>query len=65
MTKEEANIKAKEIFQEWLIQKDKIIETAQREGKLKMGLDANNDLFKELDQAIKQKLNALKSMISD
>lgn len=65
MTKEEANIKAKEIFQEWLIQKDEIIKTARREGNWKMGLDANNDLFKELDQATKQKLNALKSMISE
>ena len=65
MTKEEANIKAKEIFQEWLIQKDKIIQTAQREGKSKMGLDANNDLFKGLDQATKQKLNVLKSMINE
>lgn len=65
MTKEEANIKAKEIFQEWLIQKDEILKTARREGNWEMGLDVNNDLFKELDQATKQKLNALKSMISE
>ena len=65
MTKEEANIKAKEFFQEWLIQKDEIIKTARREGNWEMGLDANNDLFKGLDQATKQKLNVLKSMINE
>ena len=66
MTKEEANIKAKEIF-EWHFRQCELIETqAKKDGVWQtVGLDSNQHLFKPLMTEVKRKLSAIKENIDE
>lgn len=57
MNKEEANKKAKAIFEKWQKEKDRIEKEAKANGTWNnTGLDTNNYLFKELDAKTKEEL---------
>ena len=45
MNKAQADIEARKIFQECNKRADEIIKKAKAEGRLKMGLDSNKELF--------------------
>ena len=60
MNKEEANKKAKEIFEDWQEKKKKVEKEAKENGTWQNeGLDSNNHLFKEIDAEAKEKLEKL------
>ena len=62
MTKEEANIKGREIFEEYRSKRKEIEQKAKEEGRWsKGGLDSNAHLFKELEEQTKRKLEKLNS----
>lgn len=65
LTKEQADIEAKKIFEESTKKSIKIIEESKKNGTWKMGLDSNKDLFKKLDEKTKKKLADLKAKIKD
>ena len=66
MNKVEANKKAKEVFDEWIEEKEAIEKKAKADGTWnKVGLDSNNHLFKEVDKKAKEKLDKIKSMIDE
>lgn len=65
MNKAQADIEAKKIFDESNKKADEIIKRAKKEGKWKMGLDANKHLFDELHKETKEKLKLLASMIDE
>lgn len=66
MTKDEAEIKAKKIYEDWRQKRNKIEQESKRNGTwLKSGLDSNNYLFKEIDAEAKRKLELINSQIDD
>lgn len=66
MNKVEANKRAKEVFDEWIEEKEAIEKKAKADGTWnKVGLDSNNHLFKEVDKKAKEKLDKIKSMIDE
>lgn len=51
---------AKEIFKQWLTEKERIEREAKANGTWKdSGFDSNNHLFKDLDTKVKEKLKSL------
>ena len=65
MTREEADKQADKIFQDLLRKHHQIIEEAKRNGTWQRGLDANNGLFKQVDEEAREKLRILASMIDE
>lgn len=66
MNKEEANKKAKAIFEDWHKKKKQIEKEAKENGKWQNGgLDSNNHLFKEIDVEAKDILEKLSSFIKE
>lgn len=66
MNKEEFNIKAKELYNEWLKKTNEIEKNAKENGVWKnYGLDTNNHLFTDLNNEYKEKMNFLKSMLDE
>ena len=65
MTKIEADIKAKEIFEEISKECDEIMEKAKAEGQWRPGLDSNNYLFKEVHERGRKRLEELAAMIDE
>jgi len=65
MNKAQADIEAGKIFQECNKRADEIIKKAKAEGRLKMGLDSNKELFFDLHKETKEKLRLLASMIDE
>lgn len=65
MNKKQADIEASKIFQERNKKAEEIIKKAKKEGKWKMGLDSNKNLFADLDRETKEKLNLLASMVDE
>lgn len=64
MNKEEANKKAKNVFEEWQNKKKEIEKEAKQNGTWSnVGLDSNNHLFKEIDEEAKKKLEELSLLI--
>ena len=64
MNREEANIEAKKIFDDWQKKKREIEKEAKEKGIWnKWGLDSNNHLFKNIDAEAKQQLQQLVSYI--
>ena len=59
MTREEARIKYKAILDERNKKVELIIQNAEAEGRLAMGLDSNKELFVELDKETRQKIAQL------
>ncbi len=66
MTKEEANIKAKEVF-DWYCNQCELIEAqAKKDGVWQtIGLDSNQHLFKPLMTEVKNKLAAINESIDE
>lgn len=65
MNKNQALIEAKKIFHEANKKADEIIKLAKENGTWKMGLDANKELFVELNKETKEKLKLLQSKIDE
>ncbi|MFR2203716.1 MAG: hypothetical protein ACLS6Q_07815 [Christensenellaceae bacterium] len=66
MNREEANREAKLVFEKWRKQKDQIEKKARKNGSWKkIGLDSNNELFKDIDFEAKEKLNSIRSLIDE
>lgn len=66
MNNAEANKKAKEVFEQWVEEKEAIEKKAKADGRWnKFGLDSNNHLFKEADKKAKKRLDKIKSMIDE
>ena len=66
MNREEANRKAKKIYDEWKKAKEGIEKKAKENGTWKsVGLDSNNHLFKEVDDEAKEKIKKLEAMIDE
>ncbi len=66
MTKEEANLKAKEVFDWYCCQCEHIEAQAKKEGVWQMvGLDSNQHLFKPLMTEVKSKLAAIRENIDE
>ena len=65
MNKKQADIEAHKIFQERNRKAQEIVKQAKKEGKWKMGLDSNKDLFADLDKETKKRLELLASMIDE
>lgn len=63
MDKKQAAINAKKIFLEANQKADAIIKKAKKDGTWKQGLDANKELFAELDKETQEKIKRLHSMI--
>lgn len=66
MTKEEANIKAKDVF-DWYCNQCELIESqAKRDGVWQtVGLDSNQYLFKPLMAEVKRKLSVIRENIDE
>lgn len=66
MTKDEANIKAKEVF-DWFCYQCKLIETQAKEDGLwqTVGLDSNQHLFKPLMAEVKRKLAIIRESVDE
>lgn len=66
MNRTEANKEAKKIYEKWRKEKDAIEKKAKEDGTWQStGVDANNHLFKELDNEVKEKLKKLEEMIDE
>lgn len=65
VTKEEAQKEYLELLKWYVDEEDKIVERAKVEGRWRMGLDSNKDLFVELKAELQRKINALKSMVDE
>ena len=65
MTKAEANIEAKKIFEESIKESEKITQRAKENGAWQKGVDSNKVLFEELHKKTKQKLRELASKIDE
>ena len=66
MNRVEANKEAKKIYDKWLKDKEAIEEKAKKEGRWNYsGLDANNALFKKVDEAAKEQLKKLEDQIDE
>lgn len=66
MNKEEANRKAKAIFEKWKKEKDRIEKEAKANGIWNYtGLDTNNYLFKELEAKTKEELRELNEQVEE
>ena len=65
MNKQQADIDARKIFQERNEKANEIIRQAKKDGIWQMGLDSNQELFKELNRETKKKLEKLASMIDE
>ena len=65
MTKEQAQKEYLELLKWYVDEEDKIVERAKAEGRWRMGLDSNKDLFVELKAELQRKINALKSMVDE
>lgn len=63
MTKAEADIEAKKIFDESIEEAEKITQKAKENGTWQRGLDGNKELFEELHKKTKEKLKELTSKI--
>lgn len=65
VTKEQAQKEYLELLKWYVDEEDKIVERAKAEGRWRMGLDSNKDLFVELKAELQRKINALKSMVDE
>lgn len=65
MTKEQAQEEYLKLLEKKHNETEKIIETAKRNGTWKQGLDANKELFVEIDKTYKEKIKVLKSLIEE
>jgi hypothetical protein len=66
LTREQANIEGKKLFDQWVIEKEMIFEQAKSDGTYcYVGLDSNNHLIKDLNEQYKRKLEDLNSKIDD
>ena len=66
MDKVEANKEAKKIFEAWLNNKVKIEQDAKKRGVWsEVGLDSNEHLFLDLNEATKKKIEELKKQITE
>ena len=63
MTKEQAQEEYLKLLEKKNSEAEKIIEKAKENGTWKQGLDANKDLFIELDKTYNEKIKVLKSLI--
>ena len=65
MDKEQAKKEFNKIIQETVNKEDIIEEEAKKNGKWKQGLDSNNELFKEVNEEARRKIELLASMIDE
>ncbi len=65
MNKEQAKEEYLKIIREVNRKSDEIIAEAKKNGTWRMGLDSNNDLFKEIDDEAKKKIKDLLSHITE
>lgn len=63
MNKNQAYIEAEKIIDDYIKKEKAIIEKAKKNGTWKPGLDANNDLFREIVKERNEKLSLLSSMV--
>lgn len=59
MTKQELSLAVDEVFLRYAKLKDEIYKRAVSEGKWKMGLDSNRDLFRQANEDLKRELEDL------
>lgn len=65
MTKEQAQVEYLKLLKKKDSETEKIIEAAKRNGTWKQGLDANKELFTELNKTYSEKIRGLKSLIDE
>lgn len=65
MNKEQAKTEYIKIIQSRNAKAEEIKAKAQKDGTWKQGLDSNNDLFKEIDNEVKRKIESLKMLIDE
>lgn len=65
MTREQANKEYRQLLHDWNKEEDEIIEQAEREGRLKPGLDSNRELFVETKQKYMKKIQELKDSVDE
>lgn len=63
MTKEQAQKEFLKLLEQKVKEEDKIIKDAKEKGLWKQGLDSNNELFIDLNNEYKKKIELLKSLI--
>lgn len=64
MNKDEANKKARKIYEEWQKKREQIMTEAKENGTWEnVGLDSNNHLFKSVDDEAKEKLEKLSELV--
>lgn len=63
MTKEQAQEEYIKLLEMKHSKTEKIIETAKKNGTWEQGLDANKELFVEIDKSYEEKIKVLKSLI--
>ncbi len=63
MNKQETNIEAKRIFEDWQKKRSQIEKDAKEKGNWQdVGFDSNNHLFKDVDNEAKKQLEALSAL---
>lgn len=65
MTRGQANKEYRQLLRDWNKEEDEIIERAEREGRLKPGLDSNRELFVETKQKYMKKIQELKDSVDE
>ena len=65
MNKEQAKKEYIKIIQNRNAKAEEIIAKAQKNGTWEKGLDSNNELFKEIDNEAKKKIELLKKLIDE
>lgn len=63
MNKSQAHIEAEKIIDNYIEKEKAIIEEAKKNGTWQPGLDANNNLFREIVKERNEKLSLLSSMV--
>ena len=63
MIKEQAQKEFLKLLEQKVKEEDKIIKDAKEKGLWKQGLDSNNELFIDLNNEYKKKIELLKSLI--
>lgn len=65
MTRQQAELEYRKLLTEWNKEKSEIMDRAKREGIWKPGLDSNGELFKDIADKYKRKLQELRDSIDE
>ncbi len=65
MDRQQAEQEYRNLLAEWTKEEDEIVEQAKREGIWKPGLDSNRELFKDIADKYKKKIQELKDSLDE